>query len=155
MSVLPLYAIALVVTGSMRGAGDTKPAMISSIIGRNILTIAFAWYLAFPMDMDFTGVWIGMAIGKLFDTIFMSVAWYRRGWFYVALKQTEIYRTHLKEFSLDMLYQYCREVRGSFMAQKGTLEIVNDDGVVYKSEAKETKFEFTQKSYSCVKTTNT
>lgn len=155
MAVLPLYAIALVATGAMRGAGDTKPAMISSIIGRNILTIAFAWYLAFPMNMDFTGVWIGMSIGKLFDTIFMSVSWYRRGWFYVALKQTDIYRAHLREFSMDMLYTYCNEVRGPMMAKKGTLEVVNEGGVVYKSADKETKFEFTPKSYSLVKTSPT
>lgn len=155
MAVLPFYAIALVVTGSMRGAGDTKPAMISSIIGRNILTIFFAWYLAFPMGMDFTGVWIGMAIGKLFDSIFMSISWYRRGWFYVALKQTEIYRTHLTEFSLDMLHKYCNEVRGPMMAEKGTLEVVKAEGVVYKSMDKETKFEFSKKSYSFVESSKT
>lgn len=147
MSILPLYAIALVVTGTMRGAGDTKPAMISSIIGRNFLTIVCAWYLAFPMGLDFMGVWIGMAIGKLFDTIYMSVSWYRRGWFYVALKKTEIYRTHLKDFNMDLLYQYCDEVRGPLMAEKGTLEVVDELGVIYKSADKETKFRFTSSSY--------
>lgn len=148
MTILPLYAIALVVTGTMRGAGDTKPAMISSILGRNFLTIICAWYLAFPMGMDFNGVWIGMAIGKFFDTIYMSVSWYRRKWFYVALKKTEIYRTHLKSFSMDTLYKYCREVRGPLMAEEGTQEIVKPDGVVYQSAQRESKFQFSKDSYT-------
>jgi len=145
--ILPIYAIAIVVTGTMRGAGNTRPAMISSILGRNILTIFFAWYLAFPMGMDFYGIWIGMVIGKLFDCLYMFIAWYRRKWLLVALKKTEIYRTHLKDFSLEMLRKYLKEVRTPQMAIPGTLEIVNQDEVVYNNKTNRTIVTFTKHNF--------
>lgn len=150
MAIMPFYAVAIVTTGTMRGAGDTKPAMISSIIGRNFLTILCAWYFAFPLGMDYTGVWIGMVIGKCFDFVFMSIFWYRRGWFYVALKKTELYRTHLTEFSMEGLIQFTKEVRGPRMAEKGMVEIVNETGVLYQSEKSKHQYRFTKKGFSKV-----
>jgi len=150
MAIMPFYAVALVVTGAMRGAGDTKPAMISSIIGRNFLTILCAWYFAFPLGMDYKGVWIGMVIGKCFDFIYMSIFWYRRGWFYEALKKTELYRTHLTEFSKEKLIQFTKEVRGPRMAEKGTVEIVNQTGVLYQSGDIKHQYQFSKNDYSKV-----
>lgn len=145
--ILPLYAIGIVITGTMRGAGNTRPAMISSILGRNILTIFFAWYLAFPMGMDFQGIWMGMVIGKLFDCTFMFIAWYRRKWLLVALKKTEIYRTHLKDFSMDMLRKYLKEVRTPQMAIAGTLESIKEHQVLYINESQQTKVTFTKNEF--------
>ena len=151
MSVLPLYAIALVATGMMRGAGDTKPAMISSILGRNILTISLSWYLAFPMGMDFKGIWIGIAVGKLFDFVYMSIAWYRRQWYYVAIKRSEIYRVHLNLLSDKVMKDFLREVRGPQMALSGTKEYVTDADVTYRSGEEEVSYEFTGDGFGKMK----
>jgi len=147
MSVLPLYAVALVATGMMRGAGDTKPAMISSILGRNILTISLSWYLAFPMGMDYEGIWIGIAIGKLFDFIYMAIAWYRRNWYYVALKRSKLFRMHLNKLSDSVMKDFLREVRGPSMAISGTQEYVHKEYVSYISGRGTKSYRFSGDSY--------
>ncbi len=131
--IMPLYVLGIIITGSLRGAGDTRPAMYSSVLNRNLITIFLAWYLAFPLGMDFRGVWYGVALGKILDALYMSVVWYRKKWIFVALKQTEIYRKHLIHMQKDHLSKFLTEIRSKQMAIPATLEKVNNQGVDYSS----------------------
>lgn len=130
---LPVTAVAILITGTLRGAGDTRPAMISTLIGRNLLTIISAWILAIPVGLGAIGVWYGMAFGRVVDGIYMWWVWRARKWIDVALEKTVVYRTHLKALPKAEMQRYLKEVRSVYMAQPNTMEVVSDQKVEYRS----------------------
>ncbi len=129
---LPVSAFGILITGTLRGAGDTKPAMISSIIGRNITSLVLGYIFAFPMGMDYVGIWYGIIIGRFVDAIYLWLVWRSRKWQLFALKKTEVYRKHLKHFSEEKLALYLRKYRSPQMAISSTMEVVNEDNVTYQ-----------------------
>ena len=44
--LLPMAAIAMVANGALRGAGDTLPAMFSTLLTRGAASVALAWFFA-------------------------------------------------------------------------------------------------------------
>ena len=130
---LPVTAIAIMITGTLRGAGDTQPAMISTLIGRNLLTILLAWWFALPLGMGAVGVWYGMVIGRIVDGAYMWWVWRQKKWIKVALEQTPLYRKHLKNLSSANTQDYLSEVRSVYMAIPKTVEIVEENSVLYKT----------------------
>lgn len=131
MLALPFTAVAIMATGTLRGAGDTQPAMVSTLLGRNLITIALAWFFAFPLKLDAMGVWYGIIVGRIFDGIFMWIVWRTKRWLRVALKKTEVYRRHLRHLSERKREEYLRDVRTPLMAVAGTVERVCEKSVVY------------------------
>ncbi len=144
---LVLSTFGIMLTGILRGAGDTKPAMYSAIFNRNIVQLVFAWFLAFPMGMSYLGAFLGIVLGRFLDAILMSYFWWRKKWIQVALEKTAIYRTHLQNLSPANLAAFLHKVRGPLMAQSGTLEIVTADKVIYKTGNLEQVFKFEETSY--------
>jgi putative MATE family efflux protein len=128
---LPIAAVAIIIVGTLRGAGDTQPAMRSALINRSLLTAGFAWLLAFPLEMGSAGIWWGVIIGRLADTLTLGYIWWRRQWPMVALRKTAIYRTHLQHLSAEELSRYLRSIRQIQMQEKGMLEIVQTDRIIY------------------------
>lgn len=129
---LPVSAFGILITGTLRGAGDTKPAMISSIVGRNITSLVLGYIFAFPMGMDYIGIWYGIIIGRFVDAIYLWLVWRSRKWQLFALKKTEVYRKHLKHFSEEKLELYLRKYRSPQMAISSTIEVVNEDNITYQ-----------------------
>lgn len=129
---LPVSAFAILITGTLRGAGDTKPAMISAIIGRNLTTIILAYIFAFPMGLDYNGVWYGIIAGRFVDSIYLWLTWQSKKWTLVSLKKTELYRMHLKSMDLTTIKKFLDEYRTPQMAMASTIEIVNPDSVTYR-----------------------
>lgn len=144
---LVFSAVGIILTGTMRGAGDTKPAMYSAIINRNFVQLGFSWWLAFPMGMGYVGIWYGIFAGRILDSIVMSYFWFKQHWLQIALEKTAVYRTHLKHLSTIQLKQYLREVRRPMMAISGTLEVIGSDNVTYQQQGKEQIFEFKNGGY--------
>ncbi|MFP9062562.1 MATE family efflux transporter [Natrialbaceae archaeon A-chndr2] len=84
--------VSQVILGAFRGAGNTKTAMVISMltlwIGRvgSVLVLAFSWSVTVPgvgltlstFGLGATGVWIGMALGNVLGAI-VGVAWFTRG----------------------------------------------------------------------------
>ena len=132
---LVFSAVAIILTGTLRGAGDTKPAMYSAIINRNIVQLGVGYVLAFPFGMGYTGAWIGIIAGRVLDSIVLSYIWWKQNWLQVALKKTTIFRTHLQYLSSDNLQRYLEEVRRPMMKVSGTLEKVGPKKVIYKQGA--------------------
>ena len=120
-------------TGTLRGSGDTQPAMYSAIFNRNIVQLGLGWYLAFPMALGYIGIWFGIIAGRILDALVLSFIWWKRHWLQIALKKTDIYRIHLKHYPHDLQQRFLKEVRAPLMAQKGMMETVEIDRVKYKS----------------------
>ncbi|NRB53432.1 MAG: MATE family efflux transporter [Saprospiraceae bacterium] len=145
---LPITAIAILITGTLRGAGDTRPAMISTLIGRNLLTIISAWILAIPMGYGAIGVWYGMAFGRVVDGIYMWWVWRARKWVQVALEKTAVFRTHLQRLPPEEVQRYLKEVRAVYMAVPNTLELVSDQRVEYRSPGQTVRVHFKDQKFT-------
>lgn len=152
MPVLPIATIAIIIVGTLRGAGDTKPAMYSSILFRTVLTVLSAWLLAFPLEMGSAGIWWGIVIGRLVDAAFLLVVWLRKKWTFAALYKTDIYRTHLQHLPKAKQHLYLTEIRAVQMSQIGMMEQVNSEGVVYRSEVSEMEVRFREGNFVKLKT---
>ena len=145
---LPITAISMLLTGALRGAGDTKPPMISTILFRNVTTIIFAYVFVFHFDMSYLGVWYGIIIGRITDAIYMWFVWRAQNWKLVALKKTDIYRTHLKSLSREVIIKFLKQFRTPQMAVAKTLEVMTPEGVRYIRPDAEIEIEFKNGSFS-------
>lgn len=134
---VPIAAISVVITGIMRGAGDTRPPMYSTLIFRNIVTIGLAYILAFPAGLGSYGVWYAIVFGRLGDTAVMLFIWVRKKWLNVSIELTEIFRTHLYKLDKSALSKYLEEVRAPLMASRGTQEIIKANRVIYRANGRD------------------
>ncbi|MFD1569004.1 MATE family efflux transporter [Halorubrum laminariae] len=70
--------VSQVILGAFRGAGNTKTAMVISILTLWVGRVASVSYLVFVAGWGETGVWVGMAIGNILGAA-VGVAWFARG----------------------------------------------------------------------------
>ncbi len=140
-------AVAIIHTGTLRGAGDTKPAMYSAILNRNLVQLGVAYTLAVPMKMGYEGAWIGIIAGRALDAVVMFYFWTRKKWLQVALEKTELYRIHLQYLEPINQERYLKEVRMPLMSKSGTVEKVMKDQVIYLQSETNKTIAFNQGNY--------
>lgn len=140
-------AIAMVTNGALRGAGDTLPGLLGTLLGRWFVTIPLAYALALPLGWGVNGIWIAMAVGNVIQGVFVLVRWWRERWLVVAPKTTELYRLHLQSLPVALQRQFLREVRTPLMKLQGVSEHVDAKGVYYSSPKKTVRFIFDQHTY--------
>ncbi|QSG01444.1 MATE family efflux transporter [Natranaeroarchaeum sulfidigenes] len=70
--------VSQVMLGAFRGAGNTKIAMVISILTLWVGRVGTVYLLVFVFDMGATGIWIGMAVGNVLGAT-IAVAWFLRG----------------------------------------------------------------------------
>ncbi len=128
---LAFTAIAMVANGSMRGAGDTKPGMYSTMMTRGVTSVVLAWLFAFPLGYGSTGIWVALAIGLSLDGIYLLYRWRSDAWLDVALHSSDIYRTHLSHLSSSTRQRYLRDVRTALMQHPTAVETVSEQQVEY------------------------
>lgn len=58
----PLWSIAFVLPAGLKGAGDAKYTMVTSIIGMWLFRIATGYILGIPLGLGVIGIWLGMYI---------------------------------------------------------------------------------------------
>ena len=151
---LVFTAVAMVLNGALRGAGDTTPGMYSTLLTRGGLSVLLAWLFAFPFDWGSTGIWVALTIGQILDGILLFARWQQQNaWLQVALGKTEIYRQHLQHFSAELRERYLREVRAPLMAQDQTVEEVSEDQVVYHMTEQDVSVTFENGSFGVYRAT--
>lgn len=129
--VLPFLAYAMIANGALRGAGDTTPGMWGAILSRWIIVVPLAWLLALRLDMGITGVWWALAIGTIFQALFVYWNWQSTRWLRINLEKSRIFRLHLNRLSTDRLHHFLDNVKTPLMAI-GASERVNDRQVTYQ-----------------------
>ncbi|GAA0525181.1 putative efflux protein, MATE family [Halorubrum aquaticum] len=70
--------VSQVILGAFRGAGNTKTAMVISILTLWVGRVASVGYLVFVAGWGETGIWVGMALGNVLGAI-VGLAWFSRG----------------------------------------------------------------------------
>ena len=148
MISLPIASISVIITGNLRGAGDTMPAMYSTLIFRNLVTIVLAYIFAFTFHWDAMGIWIAVLVGRALDTIYMSRYWSSQAWLISAIKKTDIYRKHLFVLSQDALSSFLVQVRTPNMSAPGTRELIFDDRIEYHNVEMLQIVTFDEKGYN-------
>lgn len=129
--VLPFLAYAMIANGALRGAGDTTPGMWGAILSRWIIVVPLAWLLALRLDMGITGVWWALAVGTIFQALFVYWNWQSTRWLRINLEKSRIFRLHLNRLSTDQLHHFLDNVKTPLMAI-GASERVNDRQVTYQ-----------------------
>lgn len=56
------FSSAMVITGALRGAGDTVWPLIIAAIGKWPVRLGIAWLLVYQLDMGLMGAWIAMVV---------------------------------------------------------------------------------------------
>ncbi len=95
----------MVLTGTIRGAGDTKAAMTLTIISQYIIQFPLAYLLAVTFDMGSVGIWWSFAGANVLSTI-VVIVWYMRGTWKKKdlLSDAELKRTVSEEIVADEGY---------------------------------------------------
>jgi putative MATE family efflux protein len=143
----PILAIAMVTNGTLRGAGDTRPGLIGTFVGRWLIVVPLAYLLALTLDIGVVGVWWALVAGTVFQAGYVLFRWQSRRWVRIALHKTEIYRSHLHALNESVREQYLSEVRSRLMAQPLASEHVTPDGVTYQMEEGDVSVRFSGGHY--------
>ncbi|MDG3004913.1 MATE family efflux transporter [Paludisphaera mucosa] len=67
-----------VATGALRGAGDTRTAMICTLICYWFVGLPLGWFLCFREGRGVFGLWIGLALGLFIAGLTLLFAWRRK-----------------------------------------------------------------------------
>jgi Na+-driven multidrug efflux pump len=76
----PLMAVYFVMAGSHRGAGDTKPPLLVTLIGVIPLRLAFVWLFGFRLGYGIQGVWAACVVDWLGRASLMTWFFKRGTW---------------------------------------------------------------------------
>jgi len=64
-----------VTTGSLRGLGDTQTPAICNFVAHWLIGLPVGVYLAFEMQMEVRGIWIGLSTGLIVTGAVLLVVW--------------------------------------------------------------------------------
>jgi MATE family multidrug resistance protein len=67
-----------VTTGALRGAGETRSAMIANFIAYWVLGLPAGYALCFQAKWGVVGLWIGLSIGLFVVAAVVLYAWWKR-----------------------------------------------------------------------------
>ena len=67
-----------VVTGVLRGVGDTRTPMVINVIGHWVFGLPVGWALCFRYGWGVVGLWVGLSIGLIFVAVVLTAAWHRK-----------------------------------------------------------------------------
>lgn len=129
-AVLPFLAYAMIANGALRGAGDTTPGMWGAILSRWIIVVPIAWLLALQLGMGVDGVWWALAIGTVFQALFVLWNWQSSRWLRINLENSRLYRWHLRALPPERMHEFLDNVKVPLMAAGGS-ERVSSENITY------------------------
>lgn len=128
----PVLAVFFVLSGGLRGAGDTRPPLTGTIVGRWLVVLPLAWWWALGLGWGVDGVWWAFVAGLSVQAGLVALRFWRGRWLDVALRRSRIYRLHLSRLDETERARFLREVRTPRMAVEETTERVSDDAIEYR-----------------------
>jgi putative MATE family efflux protein len=76
---LPI-AVQMVVSGSLRGAGDTRTPMVVTVVGTLFFRVSAVYLLAIAFDLGLAGVWLGTAVDWTGRAVLLYLLFQRGAW---------------------------------------------------------------------------
>lgn len=130
-AVQPILAVFMVLNGALRGAGDTRPGLIGTVVGRWVVVVPLAWLLGVVLGFGTIGIWWAFFAGLTVQAVWVAARWWRGPWWDVALRTSRLWRTHLAPLTATERRAFLDDVRAPTMAVDGTREVLEPDGVRY------------------------
>ncbi len=66
-----------VAIGALRGAGDTRTPMFTSVLAYWAIGLPLGWYLCFRLDWGARGIWLGLCLGLVIVAVVLVFYWRR------------------------------------------------------------------------------
>ncbi len=76
----PVQTIQFILSGSLRGAGDTKTTAVITMIGILALRPALAGFMIYTLDMGLLGAWAAIAADQIVRTVLVAIVYHRGRW---------------------------------------------------------------------------
>jgi putative MATE family efflux protein len=130
-AVQPILAVFMVLNGALRGAGDTRPGLIGTIVGRWGVVVPMAWLFGVVLGFGTIGIWWAFFAGLTVQAVWVAARWWRGPWWEVALRTSRVWRAHLAPLDDEERRAFLDGVRAPAMAVDGTREVLEPDGVRY------------------------
>lgn len=70
--------VQVVATGILRGSGDTRTSMFTSMVAYWVIGLPLAWLFCFSAGFGVDGLWAGLTSGLVFAAFTLVTAWTRR-----------------------------------------------------------------------------
>ena len=77
---MPPLALLNVMTGALRGAGDTRWPLAFSLIGFLLVRMPLAWLLAHSLGLGVPGAWYAMLIDLSLRSAMLTLRFAHGGW---------------------------------------------------------------------------
>jgi putative MATE family efflux protein len=73
-------ALAMVLSGGLRGAGDTKSSLVGGMLGVWVIRLPLSYVFAFPLGLGIVGAWIVMIVDWCARAGAFALVWRRGKW---------------------------------------------------------------------------
>lgn len=84
--IQPFQCSQLILSGGLRGAGDTVWTLISTFVGILIIRLALAYYFVMILGMGLVGAWLAVLIDQFIRWILISLRFRTNKWKYVTIR---------------------------------------------------------------------
>ncbi len=84
--IQPFQCAQLIISGGLRGAGDTIWTLISTFIGILIVRLILAYYFVMILGMGLIGAWLAVLIDQLIRWILITLRFRTNKWKYVTIR---------------------------------------------------------------------
>jgi putative MATE family efflux protein len=76
----PFMAMGVVLSQAVRGAGDTRSALVVTLVGGLVVRLAATYYFTQVAGLGLYGVWLGSTCDWIVRTGLLAAVWARGGW---------------------------------------------------------------------------
>ena len=135
--VQPILAVFMVLNGALRGAGDVRPGLIGTLVGRWAVVVPLAWLVGVGLGFGTLGIWWAFFAGVTVQAVWVAMRWWRGAWWEIALQRSRVWRVHLADLSAPERDAFLTGIRAPTMAVAGTRELIEADAVRYVREGLE------------------
>ncbi len=146
----PILAVAMVLSFALRGAGDTRPGLESTILARWFVMLPVAYVLAIYFGFGVTAVWWALVLAMLVSAIYLFIRWQSKAWQNVALATTAIYKQHLKYLTKEKQKEFLELHKTPLMQDKSVVEEIAEKTVSYHSKKAKTVIKFLDDGFEIV-----
>ena len=84
--IMPFQSSQLIVSGGLRGAGDTIWTLVATFVGVLAVRLVLAYYFVIVLGMGLIGAWLAVLIDQLVRWMFIRIRFKSNKWKYITIR---------------------------------------------------------------------
>lgn len=84
--IMPFQTSQLIISGGLRGAGDTVWTLVSTLIGVVFIRLFLSYYFVLVLGMGLFGAWLSVLIDQLIRWVFIIIRFKTNKWKYITIR---------------------------------------------------------------------